>query len=52
MDGGKQLRILITFAQQIRHPGGEYFIIFSLSDLYRPLCEKGYQYYINNALVR
>lgn len=32
MDGGKQLHILVTFAQQIRHPGGECFIILFFSD--------------------
>lgn len=32
--GGKRLNIPVTFAQQIRHPGGECPFISSLSDLF------------------
>lgn len=32
--GGKRLNIPVTFAQQIRHPGGECSFISSLSDLF------------------
>lgn len=32
--GGKLLNIPVTFAQQIRHPGGECSFISSLSDLF------------------
>lgn len=34
MGGGKRLNIPVTFAQQIRHPGGECSFISALSDLF------------------